>query len=122
MDMGIDIDEYNQVTAWYSDNLNGQIRIDVTDEVLTEINEGHLFKYDNNQLIRDTTREQVVELQEQIDGLEKELQELTPKMAEGIEYQLRGEELPEECQEVLNRRQVLRDQINLLKEQMNTLN
>lgn len=111
MEIGIDINDKNQVKIIYIDSINGNIRIDITAEEHALIKEGLPLLY-NGKLSLDIVEQQKIENENKILSLKQKLNETDYIVTKAMEYQLRGEPIPAEFNQVLSEREAWRTQIN----------
>lgn len=121
MEVGLDINENNQILVYSFDGENGMIRTEISDEVLNGINQGYLYKFENNEFVRDFDREKLIENQIKIDDLKQKLVDTDYVVSKAMEYNLTGKTLSEDDSLILNSRDTWREQINTLETEINQL-
>lgn len=121
MEVGINLNENYEVTAFFFDNESGDLRISISNDLITEINQGNLFKYQNNELIRDTNKENHVTKIIEIETLKQKLVETDYIVTKSMEYQLTGKSIPDEYNQILINRDSWRNRINILQSEMEEL-
>ena len=114
--IGININNDNQVIAFFMDNVNGQIRVDVSQMVFDNIfNKSIPYKYTNNKLSIDTGKQEFELKEKEIQELKEKLQDTDHVVIKLAEAQVTGKTVNENYSKVLGDRQAWRDKINLLE-------
>jgi hypothetical protein len=122
--IGIDINAENQVIVAYSDEYNGTIHVDVDESTFDNVFKLAVpYRYENDELIVDTNKQQIDSLNTEIADLQSKLNDplSVDKVTEALEYKLRDEAIPDDLQQVLDDRQSWRDQINTLQIEIESL-
>jgi hypothetical protein len=121
MDISINLNE-NKVVAIYNEDWSGDIKLKVTKELYNQIFEGmQPVKYVNGELMLDAEQAVKNEMQAEIEDITQELMTTDAVVTEAMEYQLRGEPIPDAHSLTLIIRENARTRINELKELMNTM-
>ena len=125
VEISFNIDENNKVTAFFTDNLSGNIKLEVDDSIVTDrLINGTPYKYIDGSLVVDVDKQEYEALENQVLELQQKLNDPTSvdSVTEALEYKLRDESIPTNLQQVLDDRQSWREQIVTLQEQMSSLN
>lgn len=112
MEIGIDIDSNNKVTAIYNDMASGQIRLTVDNN----LDVTKFWKYENGSLIEDTDKMGQVAVENEILNKKQFLAGTDYVMIKISEYEYLGKtsEIPVDYADILTQRQQARDRINEL--------
>lgn len=116
MEVGFNLNEDNQIIIWFVDSVNGEYRLEITDETFALIQQGKSFKYENNELILDSEKETLIANENKIIELNDKIRDLNSDMTVIMAKQITGETLTQEDQDTINLVKEYRNQINSLKE------
>ena len=121
-EISVNIDENNKVIASFMDGVSGSIKLNIDESMFKSIfDDCTPYKYENGELIVDTAKQEYESLENQVLDLEQNLRETNDKVAEALEYKLRDESIPADLQQILDNRESWRNEISLLKDQMDSL-
>lgn len=114
MEIGIDLNEDNQVLLFYFNESDG-LRVEIPEEVIEGINRGYLYKFIEGEFIRDTQKETIIHNIIEIDLLKQKLAETDYIVTKSMEYQITGKPIPDEYNQILIDRDSWRNRINILQ-------
>lgn len=120
MEIGIDLNEDNQVLLFYF-NENDGLRVKIPEEVLEGINQGYLYKYIDGEFIRDTQQEIIIQNLIEIENLKQKLAETDYIVTKSMEYKLTAKPIPDDYNQILFDRDLWRNRINILQSEMEEL-
>ena len=114
MEVGIELNEDNQVLLFYFNEIDG-LRVDLPDKILEGLNSGHLYKYIDGEFLRDTYKEAMIQNIIVIESLKQKLAETDYIVTKSMEYQITGKPIPDEYNQILINRDSWRNRINILQ-------
>ena len=122
--IGINVDGNNRVIAAYPDgDINGDIKVKVSKTIFNKIfNERVPYNHVNGKLTIDKTKQKRELKEKELYELEQELKNTNDIALKVSEYNITGETITEEDNKVLADRKSLRERINALQSEMESLN
>lgn len=118
-EIGININENNQVIVAYADDINGDIRLEITDLIFDSIfNKSIPYKYENGILVVDENKQLTEEKENLINDLKQKLVDTDYIVTKSMEYQLTGKTIPTSYNQILFDRDSWRKQINNLQSEI----
>lgn len=122
MEVGINLNEKNQVIVAYADQTNGETRLEISDEVFENIFNKFLpYRLENGKLIIDENKQSYDIKFNQVEELKKNLSDTDYIVTKAMEYQITGKPIPTDYNQILVDRDSWRDQINTLQNEMEEL-
>lgn len=120
VEIGINLNENNQVIVAYDDPLNGDIRLEISQEVYDQIFiENKPFKYMDGELVVDTLKMGNDEKEKEILLLKQQLADTDYVVIKSMEFQLQGQSIPDEYSQIISDREAWRVRINILEAEIN---
>lgn len=117
MEVGVQINENNQVVLVFLDTVSG-IRVNIDSEIINNMENGYCYKYVDGEFIRDTQKETMVQNLIEIDILKQKLADTDYIVTKSMEYQITGKPIPDECNQILIDRDSWRNRINILQSEI----
>jgi hypothetical protein len=122
MEIGINLNENNQIIVAYIDSVNGDTRLEISDEVFDNIfNKSIPYLFQGEQLIIDENKQSYDIKFNQVEELKKNLSDTDYIVTKAMEYQITGKPIPTDYNQILVDRDSWRDQINTLQNEMEEL-
>lgn len=116
MEIGINLNENNQIICAFIDGQSGELRININEEEFDIMfNQLLPTRYENNQIIVDTDEIQKRGIQNQIETLKQKLLDTDYIVTKSMEYKIKDDQIPEDLLEIINQRDKWRHQIKELE-------
>ncbi|PKL68941.1 MAG: hypothetical protein CVV28_02170 [Methanobacteriales archaeon HGW-Methanobacteriales-1] len=122
MEIGINLNEKNQVIVVFDDSINGEARVEISDEVFDNIfNKSIPYLFQGEELVIDENKQFYDIKFNQIVELKKKLSDTDYIVTKTMEYQITGKPIPQEYNQIMVDRDSWREQINTFQNEMEEL-
>lgn len=122
MEIGINLNEKNQVIVIFDDSVNGDARLEITDEIFDNIfNKSIPYRFQGEELVIDENKQSYDIKFNQVEELKKKLSDTDYIVTKSMEYQITGKTIPSEYNQIMVDRDSWREEINTFQNEMEEL-
>lgn len=116
MKIGVNLNDKSEIIVAYSDDINGETVIEVSDEEFSAIFDENLpFKVIDNKLVLNESKISQDDKNQKINELKDKLKETDYVVIKSVEYQIKGLTPPQNYLEIMDEREQWRKAINELE-------